>query len=293
MAKKKKVGIEVSDAKQARELILTESSPFNMLEAYKAARTNLIFTMNKSHENKAIVVTSAMANDGKTTSCINLAITFAQTGSKVIVIDSDMRNPSVHRYMKGVKNAPGLSNVLGGFNTIEESIQKAEEYNNLYIMSAGVIPPNPSELIYSDAIDNLLRELSKDFDYIFLDAPAGLESGFNLASKAADSCIIISTPDAISIRAASYAARNVRKAGISNLRLVINKFDKKIHKSINADEIVDTVGARFLGVIPESREIYGSVEGYKIPYECRGNQAFLRIAKRITGENVPFRAKNL
>lgn len=171
MAKKKKVGIEVSDAKQARELILTESSPFNMLEAYKAARTNLIFTMNKSHENKAIVVTSAMANDGKTTSCINLAITFAQTGSKVIVIDSDMRNPSVHRYMKGVKNAPGLSNVLGGFNTIEESIQKAEEYNNLYIMSAGVIPPNPSELIYSDAIENLLRELSKDFDYIFVDSP--------------------------------------------------------------------------------------------------------------------------
>ena len=150
----KKVGLEVSDARQARELILNDKTPFNVVEAYKAARTNLIFTMDKSSDSKAVVVTSAMANDGKTTSCINLAITFAQTGSKVLLIDSDMRNPSVHRYLKGVKNAPGLSNVLGGFNSIAESVQKTE-YNNLSVMSAGVIPPNPSELIYSDAIEQM------------------------------------------------------------------------------------------------------------------------------------------
>ena len=166
----KKVGLEVSDARQARELILNDKTQFNVVEAYKAARTNLIFTMDKSSDSKAVVVTSAMANDGKTTSCINLAITFAQTGSKVLLIDSDMRNPSVHRYLKGVKNAPGLSNVLGGFNSIAESVQKTE-YNNLSVMSAGVIPPNPSELIYSDAIENMLGELNKVYDYIFIDTP--------------------------------------------------------------------------------------------------------------------------
>ena len=133
----------------------------------------------------------------------------------------------------------------------------------------------------------------KDFDFIFLDSPAGLESGFKLSLCACDGCVVISTPDSISIRAASYACENVRKAGVENVRLVVNKFNKKLHKKINVDEVIDLVGARLLGIIPDSYEIYTSASGGKIPYDCKGNMALLRISKRLSGENIPFRAKNL
>ena len=103
----------------------------------------------------------------------------------------------------------------------------------------------------------------------------------------------MSTPDAISLRAASYASGKIRKSGVSDVRLVINKFDKRYHKKIDVDEVIDTVGARLLGIIPDSDEVYASVNGEEIPYTSKGNQAFLRISERICGKNVPFRAKNI
>ena len=75
--------------------------------------------------------------------------------------------------------------------------------------------------------------------------------------------------------------------------LITQKLNKKIHKNIDVDEFIDTVNARLLGIIPDSLEIYNSVNGKKVPYDCKGNQAFLRISKRIVGENVPFRVKLL
>lgn len=238
---------------------------------------------------KIITVASAKGGVGKSTFCYGVGKLLALHGKRILLVDMDIGVRSLD-ILLGVseKTVYNWGDIIKGNCEYRKAVIEAA--NGLYLLPA---PLDFDENYTPEAFSDMLGVFTKDFDYIFLDAPAGLESGFNLASKAADSCIIISTPDAISIRAASYAARNVRKAGIANIRLVINKFDKKIHKSINADEIIDTVGARFLGVIPESREIYGSVEGYKIPYECRGNQAFLRIAKRITGENVPFRAKNL
>jgi septum site-determining protein MinD len=139
----------------------------------------------------------------------------------------------------------------------------------------------------------MISSFEKDFDYILLDSPAGLESGFRLAASNCDTCIIITTPDAVSIRAASYASQNIKKTGSANVRLVVNKFNKKIHKNVNVDDFIDTVGAQLLGIIPESTEVYQSVNGKKIPYDCKGNQAFLRISKRITGESISFKANLL
>ena len=113
-----------------------------------------------------------------------------------------------------------------------------------------------------------------------------------LSAKASESCIILSTPDNISIRAASYVCENARKNGIQDVRLVVNKFNKKLHKKINVDEVIDLVGARLLGIVPESRDIALTAIGEELPYDSKGNMAYLRIAKRILGENIPFRAKN-
>ena len=238
---------------------------------------------------KIITVASAKGGVGKSTFCYGVGKLLALHGKNVLLVDMDIGVRSLD-ILLGVseKTVYNWGDVIKGNCEYRKAL--IQSANGLFLLPA---PIDFDEGYTPEAFAGILGSFSKDFDYIFLDSPAGLESGFNLASKVADSCIIVSTPDAISIRAASYAANNVRKAGISNVRLVINKFNKKIHKSINADEIIDTVGARFLGVVPESQEIYGSVEGRKIPYECKGNQALLRISRRITGENVPFRAKNL
>ena len=107
------------------------------------------------------------------------------------------------------------------------------------------------------------------------------------------SCIIISTPDTVSVRAAAYAAQNVRSAGKRDVRLVVNKFNKKLHRNIDVDSYIDEVGAQLLGIIPDSVEIYRFVNGENIPDACKGAKAVLRIAKRMCGENIPFRVKLL
>lgn len=238
---------------------------------------------------KIITVASAKGGVGKSTFCYGVGKLLASQGKNILLVDMDIGVRSLD-ILLGVseKTVYNWGDVINGNCDYRKAVIQGDR--GLYLLPA---PIDFDDNYTPESFENMLKTFAKDFDYIFLDAPAGLESGFNLASKTADSCIIISTPDAISIRAASYAARNVRKAGISNVRLVVNKFNKKIHKAINVDEIIDTVGARFLGVIPESQGIYNSVEGRKIPYESKGNQALLRISRRITGENVPFRAKNL
>ncbi len=238
---------------------------------------------------KIITVASAKGGVGKSTFCYGVGRLLALNGNNVLLVDMDIGVRSLD-ILLGVseKTVYNWGDIIKGNCDYRKAVIGGDR--NLFLLPA---PIDFDESYTPESFAYMLGAFAKDFDYILLDAPAGLESGFQLASKTADSCIIISTPDAISIRAASYAANNVRKAGISNVRLVVNKFNKKIHKSINVDEIIDSVGARFLGVIPESQEIYGSVEGKKIPYESKGNQALLRISKRILGENVPFRAKNL
>ena len=98
----------------SQKRILNEDTAFEIIEAYKAARTNIMFSLNGESGCKKIIITSPTSGEGKTTTCINLAMTFAQTDAKVLVMDSDLRAPRVHRYMK-LENDNGLSNVLAGF----------------------------------------------------------------------------------------------------------------------------------------------------------------------------------
>ncbi len=238
---------------------------------------------------KIIAVASAKGGVGKSTFCYGVGNMLALHGKSVLLVDMDIGVRSLD-ILLGVseKTVYNWGDIIKGNCEYRKAVTQAGK--GLFLLPA---PIDFSECYTPQAFGQMLKLFEKDFDYIFLDSPAGLESGFNLAAKSADSCIILSTPDAISIRAASYASQNVKKAGISNIRLVVNKFNKKIHKEINVDSIIDSVGARLLGVIPDSSEIYASVDGGKIPYDCKGGQAFLRISKRIGGENVPFRTKNL
>lgn len=150
-----------------RRMIINSKTPFAITEAYKNARTSMSFSITDT-EAKAVVVTSCEPDAGKSTTVANLAMTMAKTNAKVLIVDADLRKPIQHKYFK-VDNSRGLSGVLAGHYSIGSCI--SEVAKNLYLMPSGVIPPNPSELISSDNMSKLIKELKNVYDYIFFDAP--------------------------------------------------------------------------------------------------------------------------
>ncbi len=159
------------DDEFAQANVLSDNTPFSVKESYKMMRTNIIFSVAGKCESgcKLIALTSANAGEGKTTTTVNLAIAFAQTGSKVLAIDCDMRKPRLHRYLK-VKREPGLSTLISRQATIDQVINK-DVRPGLDVLAAGEIPPNPAELLSSDRMKEIIDELSQHYDYIFFDTP--------------------------------------------------------------------------------------------------------------------------
>ena len=162
-------GFSKSDPKK----ILCQNSPFAVKEAYNAIRTNLLFTQ-QGEKCPIFVVTSPTANNGKTINSINLAVSFAQMGKRTLLIDADMRNPTIHRMFSiSVKN--GLSEILAGL-TDNISVSKTD-VENLSVLTAGKIPPNPAELLSSARMDKLL-EFVKERKRITLASFGIIDSAF-------------------------------------------------------------------------------------------------------------------
>ncbi|OKZ80843.1 MAG: hypothetical protein BHV98_03570 [Clostridium sp. CAG:217_53_7] len=147
--------------------MLAADTPFVIKEAYNTIRTSLLFTQ-KGESCPVFVVTSPDANNGKTINTINLAISFAQMGKRTLIIDSDMRNPTVHR-MFNIPVTNGLSEILAGL-TDNITVSKTN-VENLSILSSGKIPPNPAELLASSRIDLLLSFVKGHYDCVFIDTP--------------------------------------------------------------------------------------------------------------------------
>lgn len=142
---------------------------FQIKEAYKTARTNLVFSVIKDGCKK-IVITSSYNAEGKTTTAVNLAIALAQqVDVKVLLIDCDLRKPKVDRFFS-LSAAPGLTNVLGRIVKLSEVIHTTK-VENLDVLCSGVIPPNPSELLASEAMKKLVSGLEAQYDYIIFDTP--------------------------------------------------------------------------------------------------------------------------
>lgn len=156
-------GFSREDAKK----ILAPDSPFIVKEAYSSIRTNLLFTQ-RGEKCPIFVVTSPTANNGKTLNSINLAVSFAQMGKKTLLIDSDMRNPTIHR-MFSIPAKNGLSEILAGL-TDNITVSKTD-IENLSVLTAGKIPPNPAELLASERMDKLLEFVKEHYDCVFIDTP--------------------------------------------------------------------------------------------------------------------------
>ena len=149
--------------------VLTSPVPHDFGEAFRSLRTSLVFT-NGSPGNRTIAVTSTQPLEGKTTTACNLAVALALGGARVMLIDADLRRPGLHRTM-GLPNELGLSHVLTGQARVREAVQRTSE-NNLFVMTAGHVPPNPSELLSSERMRQLVANLeSGPFDWVIMDTP--------------------------------------------------------------------------------------------------------------------------
>lgn len=147
--------------------LLTVQTSFPITEAYKTVRTNLLFSLATAQK-KTVIVSSALPGEGKTTTCSNLAITMAQTGAKVLLIDGDLRKPAQNKVFR-VSNNYGLSTVLLRSSTIDEATHQNVR-DNLDLLTSGPTPPNPSELLGSHHMVELLQCFEEKYDYIFIDS---------------------------------------------------------------------------------------------------------------------------
>ena len=172
-----------------KENLVNKKTSFFISEAYKTIRTNLMFMITKKGCKK-ILLTSSAPGEGKTTTVLNLAITTAQTGAKVLIVDADLRRPRIHRYLD-LHLRGGLSNVLSGMEVPNEVVKKTT-YENLDAVTAGPIPPNPSELLVSGVFDDFLNKMAESYDYIFIDTPpVDLVTDATIISKFVDGVILV------------------------------------------------------------------------------------------------------
>ena len=157
-----------SNDRKRRLLMGNNDIPFNVVENYKSMRTNLMFSLS-TYKNKILAISSADPSEGKSVTSANMATTLAETENKVLLIDADLRKPVQHKNFK-LKNKDGLSAVLSGEKTFEQCVFRGTK-GNLDILTAGVIPPNPSELLASDNMKALLDKVKGIYDYVLIDAP--------------------------------------------------------------------------------------------------------------------------
>lgn len=173
----------------ARNLVVHEDPKSIVSEQFRTIRTNIKFSM-PDDELKTIVVTSASIKEGKSTVSANIAGVFAQEGKKVLIIDGDMRKPTVH-YTFTLQNVMGLSNLLTRQCTIQEAIQETD-IEGLSVITSGPIPPNPAELLASKQMGIVMGMLKEEFDLIIFDAPPVLSvTDAQILSNKCDATILI------------------------------------------------------------------------------------------------------
>lgn len=210
--------------------ILGNDTSFQVKEAYNSIRTNLLF-LQQGEKCPIFVVTSPTANNGKTINTINLAISFAQMGKKTLIIDSDMRNPTMHKMFSiPVKN--GLSEILAGL-TDSISVSKTP-IENLSVLTAGKIPPNPAELLSSSRMDKLLSFVREHYDCVFVDTPPiNLVTDSTLFAQKVTGYILIIKTDTTNINDVKATVSSLGQIDANILGFILNDVssDKKKYYS--------------------------------------------------------------
>ena len=176
-------------AAMERRLITVSDSKSIIAEQFRTIRTNIKFSVPDT-QLKTILVTSSTPGEGKSTNAANLGVVFAQEGKKVLIVDADMRRPTLHHTF-GIFNTVGLSTVLSKQDEFNSAIQETPIVG-LFVLPSGPLPPNPAELLSSKSFDAFLKEMKKDYDIIIFDAPPLLSvSDAQVLSHKCDGTLLI------------------------------------------------------------------------------------------------------
>ena len=207
-------------------MFVTKKMPRSLsAEAYRSLRTSIKFSSSDKLI-KTIVVTSSLIGEGKSTVVGNLAYSLNQDGSRVLVIDCDLRKPSIHENFL-LSNEKGLTDILVGKSDLKSVTKKIED--SLFLITAGTIPPNPAEILGSKEMEDLIKELSINFDYIILDTPPILpvSDTLLLASKA-DATLIVVNARKTKEKMVKESYSKLVEARANVIGTILNESDKSL-----------------------------------------------------------------
>ena len=241
-----------------------------------------------------IAVLSGKGGTGKTSVCAGIASALAQSGEKVLCIDCDvgLRNLDISLGISELGTLSFLDVSENGYTL--DMATRHPVYGNLYFLTA---PVNcPADKVDLTAFHQMLQTARRQFSYVLLDAPAGIEAGFTLAAKFADRVLLVTGADPASIRDASRAAQVLELMGKRNIRMIVNRINERMFAAMDltVDDIMDSAGLPLIGVVPEDQNVVLAA-AFRQPllgYTRKGAaNACRRIAKRIQGITVPVPKK--
>ena len=241
---------------------------------------------------EVIVVTSGKGGVGKTTTTANLGTGLAKLDKKVVLVDTDigLRNLDV---VLGLENriVYNLVDVIDGNCKISQALIKDKKVDGLYLLPAA--QTRDKDAVKPEQMKTLVEELRKDFDYIILDCPAGIEQGFKNAIAAADRALVVTTPEVSAVRDADRIIGLLEANEIRNSRLIVNRLNIDMVKHGNmmtAEDVVEVLSIDLIGVVPYDEKIVVSTNtGTPLAGDdTLVGQSYMNICRRIMGEEVPF-----
>lgn len=235
-----------------------------------------------------IVIASGKGGVGKSSVSAGLACALQNAGHSVLVVDCDIGLRSLDIILKVDESILfNWGDIIAGRCRHEDALIKT-----VFGVSLLCAPKHFEECFTPEAMVSLADEFEERFDYIIFDAPAGLGTGFTLAAAAANTAIVVSTPDEVCVRNGALAADKLAELGIEQSRLVINRFNKKATlkgKLLNIDDVIDSTRLRLIGVVPQDNSIVFNMScGKSLPKKSSAAAAFSRIARRLDGKRIPL-----
>lgn len=238
----------------------------------------------------AIVVTSGKGGTGKSSFTVGVASCLAAMGKRVLCIDMDigLRNLDLALGMTDIA-LMDVTDVLQGRCSLDRAAAVHSKLENLFLLPAPVTLPR--DALSQEAMEDLVREARESYDYCLIDCPAGIGSGFRLATCAADRAIIVSTTDPVTIRAAQSAVSQLRRLDIP-IHLAVNRITRPFLRKLNTniDDAMDALGLPLIGIIPEDPKVtLAASQGVPLIMRSKNGaaRAYYNISKRILGQRVP------
>ena len=219
--------IENSDhGQRSLQLISQKGMPFAYVEAYKSLRTNLNF-LTSSTGARAIVVTSTMPEEAKSNVSVNLALTLAEDGKNVALVDCDLRKPVLHKYLKAGHNVKGVSNIVSNQCKLEEALLRLEQFKITFLPD-GTPPPNPSELLGSARMQQMIQQLRATFDYVIFDAPPiSMVTDAAVIGNQVDGALFVVRSSYAPAESVEAAVKKLKDTGVKVLGAVLTRYDAK------------------------------------------------------------------